>query len=426
MDLKKLQEYVFYALVFLIPCNLAKHWPQNWSYVHGILTDYLIPTVYLTDILILILLGLWLIEVLSENFSRCFNDLIFKLSKKRNLIFWLIGLLIYCLINIFLSKNRPAAVYKWLKVIELILFTMYVKKQTSISKNIIKVLSLSISWQSILAIWQWLKQGSVFGYWFFGEQLFNSATLGIKTIFFLGQVKVLPMGTFPHPNILAGFLVTNLILILILTLLFPAHGRRSNITILAFLLGSTALFLTFSYPAWLAFTLVLSIKGQNSKKLTIPAFCRLLLVSAVIIGIIAWGKNQGWVENYYSASSWSRRGQLNKIAFDLWLTSPIFGVGLNNFIPRMEEFGQVIADYRFLQPVHNLFLLILSEGGLIGITLAIYGLTKIIKPEKLVNKKLGLLRLALLMTLLFLGSFDHYWLTIQQGMLGASIVIGFC
>ena len=46
----------FYLIVFLIPLNLAKHFPLASSYVSGNLVDYLIPAIYLTDILIILLL----------------------------------------------------------------------------------------------------------------------------------------------------------------------------------------------------------------------------------------------------------------------------------------------------------------------------------------------------------------------------------
>ena len=69
MTLPKLQRWIFYWLVFLIPSNLAKHWPQSWSYVNGILVDYLIPTVYLTDILVVALLVLWGIDVIKSKKS---------------------------------------------------------------------------------------------------------------------------------------------------------------------------------------------------------------------------------------------------------------------------------------------------------------------------------------------------------------------
>lgn len=406
MTLKNLQQYIFYLLIFLIPSNLAKHWPQSWSYVNGILVDYLIPTFYLTDLLIILLLLLWLIEKKVK-----FQLKNLKNFKKKKRFYWILGFLAYFSINILMAKSQTVTLYKWLKVLEFGLLIIYIKSHPYISKNInkvVKFLSFSVIWQSILAICQWFKQASILGYWFLGEQPFNTSTLAIKKIFFLGKVKVLPMATFTHPNVLAGFLVISLILIL-------NNRMHKNLKILSLLLGSIGLLLTFSYPAILVFLFAIFIylwqkRNKNSKLLYLYLF---FLTTAGLFLL----KNQSLVQNYYAASSWSRRGQLNKIAFDMWLSSPVFGVGLGNFIPRMEEFGFVHADYRFLQPVHNVFLLILSQSGLIGISLTIFGLIKTI------NKK-SVLKLVLIIVLLCLASLDHYWLTIQQGILTLSLVLG--
>ncbi|MEA3355691.1 MAG: hypothetical protein U9Q63_04395, partial [Patescibacteria group bacterium] len=58
---------LFYLIIFLIPCNLSKHFILPSSYVNGILVDYLIPSIYFTDILIIILLGSELSEILVPN-----------------------------------------------------------------------------------------------------------------------------------------------------------------------------------------------------------------------------------------------------------------------------------------------------------------------------------------------------------------------
>jgi len=442
MGLKKLQQIIFYLLVFLIPSNLAKHWPQDWSYVHGILIDYLIPTIYLTDLLILTLLGLWLLEKLVNREYYVLHSVMHRKKKSlRPTLYWL--LTITCLLlNILLAKNRPVAVYKWIKVLEFGLLIYYISskgrsRSAGKNKTFIKVLSLSVIWQSVLAIGQWLKQGSIFGYWFLGEQPFNTSTLAIKKISLLGQIKVLPMGTFPHSNVLAGFLVISLLLILL-----QFNGdRRSIVVISALILGMATLGLTFSFPAWIGFIggmayyvgsrkycVLRSVLRRKNKSLR-PTYYWLLttgylLLAIILLGVI-WGLGGiGKME----ASSFSRRMELNKIAWKMWQSSPIFGVGLNNFVPRMEEFGQVVANYRFLQPVHNIFLLVLSEMGIVGLM----GFGWLIL--KLVSREYCVLRRAekplhptyywlLTIVILLLGSFDHYWLTIQQGMLVLSTVL---
>lgn len=441
MNLKKLQNILFYFIIFLIPCNLGKHWPQDWSYVHGILVDYLIPTLYLTDILIFILLFLWIYESLSAkcpSTRRCGAGKVqsvklqFKVQnfKIPNFILTIFLFTVYCLLfTVFSNKvtNKPAAFYKLIKIVEFGLFALWIKQkrlkgpslQAYKDGPLIKILCLSVIWQSVLAIAQWFKQSFIFGYWFFGEQPYTSATPGIKKISLFGQVKVLPMGTFPHPNVLAGFLVINLIII-------SLRGLKSlrSLKISALVLGIIALGLTFSYPAWIilviSYWLLVIGKKRGGKLLRILGFLSILGA----IGGLQSLKGLKF-KSLIEPSSITRRQELISIAFKMWKSSPIFGVGLNNFIPRMEEFGRITANYRFLQPVHNIFLLVLSEMGILGILGVVGGLGIIFKKlwEKR-RKKSMTVHYSLFTVILFLGLFDHYWLTIQQGMLVVSIVFG--
>jgi O-antigen ligase len=60
------------------------------------------------------------------------------------------------------------------------------------------------------------------------------------------------------------------------------------------------------------------------------------------------------------------RVQLNQLALDIIRDHPIFGVGLNNFQPAMsayDTYGMIYPGF----PVHNLYLLIMAESGIIGL-----------------------------------------------------------
>ena len=57
--IKGFEAKIFALILLFLPVNLAKHFVFNFCYVDGILVDYLIPTIYLTDILIWCLLGFW-------------------------------------------------------------------------------------------------------------------------------------------------------------------------------------------------------------------------------------------------------------------------------------------------------------------------------------------------------------------------------
>ena len=106
----------------------------------------------------------------------------------------------------------------------------------------------------------------------------------------------------------------------------------------------------------------------------------------------------------------------------MFLDNPLTGVGLNNFTISMEKYGYVTAATRFLQPVHNIYLLILSETGLLGLAAFIYLLYKgwTLFIDKVQPCHLSLL---ILLILLFLGLFDHYFFTLQQGLLLLTILL---
>jgi len=450
-SLKKLQKIIFYLLIFLIPCNLAKHWPQSWSYVSGILVDYLIPTLYVTDILIITLLILWLLEKRTVILSKAkdlkstrFRNPPFRRARKFAITIISIFLL-YTLYSILYTKNLSAAFYKLIKIIEFSLLIIYISSQgrsTFGRKTFIQVLSLSVLWQSVLAIAQWFKQASVFGYWFFGEQPYNASTLGIKMINWFGSLRIPSYGTFTHPNVLAGFLVINLIITLNYKLQITNYKKNSifNLSnknlrsyildLTSLILGTVALFLTFSFASWLVLIIYLLLSLRATAKQSPILDCFVLPLSGTprndktklliycVTGLLIF-----LLIKFIDPESLTRRFKLTEIAIKMWLSSPLFGVGLNNFIPRMEEFGNVVTNYRFLQPVHNVFLLVLSETGAIGVFSILYLVFRVFSKRKISSFSPSILYT--LYSILFLGLFDHYFLTLQQGMLLLALTLGF-
>ena len=428
MNLKLWQRRLFYLILFLIPANLAKHFILPSSYVSGILVDYLIPTLYLTDILIIALLG-------SElRFGK--GPLGYEPPVKiRNLLVFLVALLP----SVIFATSPVPAIYKYLKFLLFILFAFWIKQNIDFKKHfntIINVLSASVLFQSLLALAQWLKQSSVFGYWFLGEQPFTSATPGIdKITWFTGAVKIPPMGTFPHPNVLAGFLAVTLPLILYKLQCKgsePLHGKtrlgselqsrrkskgselpvqvRNLPRFITILLGLTTLFLTFSLSAWLAFLMIgLPLTLLATTKIRPLKF--ILIYSGLFLILFSFATKFQFLA---PTSSFTRRSQLSKIALKTFKHFPLTGVGLNNFTVNMEHYGYITATTRFLQPVHNIYLLILAETGLVALIGFLYLLYKGSEPLYVnISKPITIS----LLTLLFIGLFDHYPLTIQQGLL---------
>ena len=77
------------------------------------------------------------------------------------------------------------------------------------------------------------------------------------------------------------------------------------------------------------------------------------------------------------------------------------------------------AETRLLQPVHNVFLLILAENGVIGLLLFAALLLAVARNVK------GKVKTALFLTILTYASVDHFLWTLAQGQLMFWLILGY-
>ncbi|MBI3070230.1 MAG: hypothetical protein HYY87_02915, partial [Candidatus Levybacteria bacterium] len=127
--------------------------------------------------------------------------------------------------------------------------------------------------------------GSMGGlFYFFGERAFTSQTPGIANASINGELMLRPYGTFPHPNVLGGYL-TIAMAIVVLNINPPAGGQISNIKKIllggALMIGTLALVLTMSRVAillWMGVLVFVSLTKlkENFKKRRGLAFLFLL------------------------------------------------------------------------------------------------------------------------------------------------------
>ena len=391
------------VLIFLIPAQIGYHFWPDFAHVFGIRVDYLSPTIYLTDVLILSLFIFWLRP---------------KPKIGRRTIVWIVSFLLLAFINVSLAKNTGAALYKWIKIFEFAFFGYYLSslKGLDIKRQIIFPLSISILFFSSVGILQFLKQGALGGFlYFLGERSFSSTSPGIALVDIGGAQYLRAYSTFSHPNSLAGFLVMGLIL-----LAFAKESRRLKVFV--FTLGLTALFLSFSLGALLGlavvliFYLITRILPRTFKK-SLMAIIFLGIFLSLVLTVYPRGdlRAGNLPENINS------RLVLARAAGELFSSSPIWGVGLNNFIVRLPEIKLVAGVSWWLQPVHNIFLLVLTETGIFGLLLFAYLLTTAGAASAKKSKILfGLAIVFMVVT----GLADHYWLTLQQNQLLLSLVLG--
>lgn len=394
-------KFIFYLLVLLLPTQLGRHFWPNFSFIQGIRVDYLSPTVYLTDLLIVLL---FLIEIFKK------YQILNILGRYR-----LFGLLVvFLLINIYFSQNPFAGLLGLTRFIEFSFLGFFVAATVVNPRQISRItlfLAIGVFFESFLAIWQFLNQSSIGGiFWLFGERTFNGQTPGIAQAVIDGRLILRSYGTFPHPNILAGFLVVAMTLIM--------SNVKKIFFATALAIGTAALILTMSRVAILLWFLILVGRLITSPQLKTKLVTVLLLVLAMIILYFS-GLFPRFTNLSLTDESFTRRSGLTTAAVEIIKTHPLMGIGLNNFLVNLPKFQQAESTILYLQPVHNIYLLVAAETGVVGLVFFLWFIGKTYQKVK------SPLFIALTV-ILILGFFDHYFLTLQQGQLLFSLVLGLC
>lgn len=406
----KVLSFLFYLLIIFLPTQLGRHFWPEFAFVFGLRLDYLSPTIYFTDLIIVLIL------VLSFKSLLLFLKNINKTSKVI-----IIVSIITLITGVVLSKSPFAGFYGLLKLTEyFFLFVFIMQRFQKLDKrNLFIAFSIPIIYEALLSFFQLINNGSIGGIMYFlGERTFTSSTPGIANASIGGELILRPYATFSHPNVLAGFLMVYSLF------LFIAFSKKEKITLLfLILISTTSLVLTLSRTAiiyWiivLVFLFATSIYKKYKNRKSNPLLF-IFVVLAVLVSITILISNtfvtQRFLETRIYEQSVIQRQELITSSFQMFLKSPLLGVGVNNFYINL-------TNTTFVQPVHNIFLFIFSQGGIILFLIFLYLLTKtLIKVKKTKNIYLFLT----LLSVMFLGSFDHYFLTLQQGQIITTLIFG--
>lgn len=396
---------LFVLLILLLPTQLGYHfWPEE-SFVFGLKVDYLSPTVYLTDVVVFLILSAWWFGKKTEGVKKRLGGILKKPLAAVALALFLINVFV-------IAQNQTAAAYKLLKVVEVAFLAGYVyaTKPRFTQKPLYQAFSIAVIYSSVIGIIQVFKGHTINGFfWLLGERSFDFSTPGIALQAIKGEEYLRAYSVFSHPNSFAGFLLVSFLF------LFPAKTTTGTV---ALLLGSLALFLTFSQGAWLAGGLiaVFLLRKWWQKEAPKRSLFSILLVP-LFLTIAALSPTFGRQPLLNTEEIVLRKG-LAQSAGQMFSASPLLGVGLNNFVVRLPEFSGTPQVSWWLQPVHNIFLLVLAETGIVGIAFFLWFLYLLLKKAR--KKELGVALIAVLVT----GSLDHYWLTLQQNLFLFSILTG--
>lgn len=389
--------FAFLVLPFNITYQIPI--PVQQSMANNLIVNYLIPTISVLDLSV----GIFLIATsFKEGFS--FFGRIFQKYKVALLLFS-VFLLIQ---NIFL--RNPLIVLNSIRLLTYtlsfvsILEKLYSKKKACTQKEGLlfsMFLLFSVFVQGVVGIKQFLGGVSV-GLKSLGESQVSSTMLGSSFISLKSGAFLRAYGTFPHPNILGGYLLLSLFISLFL--LRVLKGREKLFPMLTIILSSISLFFTFSRTVLILFVMVLAILFLAKvffKKKSLAFFPTILL--------------ERFFQGFRNMdSSLINRTNLIKSSYTVLKENIFLGTGLGNFVKEMgENAPKTVRGLSLMQPVHNIFLLLLCELGVFGFLSFFFLLYDVLRKNV---KRITLFGVLIFLVLMSIGLVDHYFFSLPQGL----------
>jgi len=399
--LLNLERFLFFLTILFLPTQLGKHfWPEA-SFIYSLRIDYLSPTIYFWDILAVLLLAVYSLAVYL-GFTRL------NLNNKAAILFGIFFLA--QILSGFYSVNPLATLIRLKEYLLAAAFGLYLTgiNFPRMKGYLFSGLLLAVLFSCLLGIIQFLTGHSI-GFWILGERNFSVSTPLVAKFNFYDRVFLRPYATFSHPNLLAGFLIVTLPL-----LLTGIRGKLSGLKLIFSLLAATTVLTTFSRPALLLSGIQLIFIYRRLWKL-------ILVLAAIVAPLLV----VRFVSVFtYDTLAVLRRQELSDYAVKLFLENPLLGVGLGNFINHLAIDKVLVGTSRFLQPAHNIFLLVLSETGILGFLAFSAVIVSAVFENLKKRAALAKVLTADLLMIVLLGFFDHYFLTLPQGQRLLFIILG--
>ncbi len=385
----------FYLFLFTIPLQKRHIFNLETAVTGGFFNEWQAVAIYLSDILFGLCILFWIIRLIA-NRSSLHHDQRSKTDKIYKIILSLVGLFfIICLVSFFINYSSyidpNIGIYKIIKLAEFILLFIFVIKNINTKKTIITtglIIVLAGIFQAMIAIGQYLLQQSLM-LKSLGEPMILPVLPNVaKIVLDNGKVLIRAYGTFPHPNVLAGFLIVSMLFTIAIIFYkcrdFALDKPKTRLLTILLSFGLIIQFIafvfTFSRTAWLAFIISLVIffiltrksfpkifKNISSNKFYHPLLIIILAIIFIIISQWPQITSRASIEDQHGDRAISNRVFYNQISFNMIKKAPFLGIGYGNFTPQMENFTEQQIEWWQYQPAHNIYLLIASETGIIGL-----------------------------------------------------------
>jgi len=416
-----IEAILFFLFFTTFAFNIRKVFLTKYSFLGGEFNEYMTPSFSWADLLIILLIIIYITKYLIRQYRNGYSSslsqehnvsiksssslLVSRTSSFINTIFirpcqsiirytksarretiLLILFLGWMAISIIWTPAKEIALYRVLSILEvaiLALLALNFARQNRHGHYLIQsALVFCGTIQALIAVSQFVLNRSL-GIRFFGESILGPNLPGVAKFAIDGAKHIRAYGTFPHPNILGGFL---LVPIIILSSWLMSRLRKNEdqpmfsretiidkiptpvlVAILAFLL--VGLFITLSRSAILALVFFGLIFGwQKWKSLNWLWRTSWLVTLALTLFLGSYLVSHFQLNFLFSDQSLQERNLYLNVARETIAIHPVVGVGIGQFVSQEYSSHPNLPGWQY-QPVHNIYLLIASELGIVGLVL---------------------------------------------------------
>lgn len=384
-----LSRWLLLSAVFLLP------WQTRWI-VGASASEFLTLSVYATEVVIIAAFLLGRYWQPTVNTQKLYEGLMLLLA----------GVLI---VSTF-SGAYLVSLFFLFHLMVAAMFCVMLWRLTDQHRQLIAAFVLGLVSVALLG-WYQVVHGVSPASTLFGLAAKDAAIAGVSVVEIAGDRLLRAYGSFPHPNIFGGFLAAA---VLMLSASLMKQDSWWKAVCLSFL--SATLVITFSRSAWIAVIAGLIALCWFKRDMIKQHVWR---NSAVLLLVIVSAAVPVWVfsdqvherlvptERIEVASISERAGQYEAFG-DVVGSNLLFGVGPGAYTAELAKLtpGQPVWTY---QPIHNTFLLVLAEIGVVGVVLFLLAFQKL---KHYWSTKLVLPLLLLLPILLV----DHYLWSSWSGL----------
>lgn len=386
---RHLENIVYALFIFFIPLQLGKSFfyaPYGGG-GHEL-------RINLPEIFFLILIVFRMIDLLRN--KRIVNKIDYSLLISGSLF------LLLSLLSLSNAINLLHGIYELIRAVIVFFIFIYISHYVDTENRLKMTIALLLCGAAVqigFGMGQWIFERNL-GLPFFGEMMFPDS--------WVEESFIRVGGLLGHPNAFATYLT----MVLPFCLFFLVNAQRKTTRVASFVLfclGCIVLLATKSRGAWLGFGIsalcafILFI--FRAKRVHIRRFG---VITVVIISLLVGGtvshdviKKRFFIDDKGSAAS---RIPMMMDALEVIKNNPLIGIGLNNYVLAISKYDITGIHKGFVQPVHNLFLLIAAETGIMSFFVFILFwaiiLRKVYMLSKINNIKTFVLALSLFISII--------------------------